>query len=80
MKKPLNRLGIYDSGGIEVAYVTNGIIYTTSSGHLIGRVLGGVIYGVDGQALGRRTPFGSVRGIEGASPDAFMRLVKGDGG
>ena len=80
MKKVLNKLCIYDAGGTEVAYVTNGVIYTTSSGQKIGRILGGVIYGVDGQALGRRTPFGSVRGIEGASPDAFMRLVKGDGG
>ena len=78
--KTLDRLCIFDEDGTEVAYVTNGIIYATSSGHMIGRVLGGVIYGVDGQALGRRTPFGSVRGIEGASPDAFMRLVKGDGG
>jgi hypothetical protein len=75
--KTLNRLCIYDAGGTEVAYVNNGIIYATSSGLKIGRILGGVIYGVDGQALGRRTTFGSVRGMEGATPDAFMRLVKG---
>jgi hypothetical protein len=76
--KLLNKLCIYDQGGTEIAYVTNGIIYATSSGHRIGRILGGVIFGVDGQKLGRRTPFGSVRGVEGATPEAFMRLVKGE--
>jgi hypothetical protein len=76
--KTLNRLCIYDAGGTEVAYVTNGIIYATSSGLKIDRILGGIIYGVDGQALGRRTTFGSVRGMEGATPDAFMRLVEGE--
>ena len=76
--KRLDRLCLYDEGGTEVAYVTNGIIYTTSSGLKIGRILGGVIYGVDGQALGRRMTFGSVRGMEGATPDAFMRLVKAE--
>lgn len=45
---------IYDAEGTEVAYVNNGVIYSTSGGHRIGRILGGVIYGVDGQALGRR--------------------------
>lgn len=77
MKKVLNKLCIYDAEGTEVAYVNNGIIYATSSGRRIGSILGGVIHGVDGQKRGRRTPFGSIRGMDGATPDAFMRLVKG---
>ena len=77
MKKQPTKLCIYDAEGTEVAYVNNGVIYSTSGGHRIGRILGGVIYGVDGQALGRRTPFGSVRGMDGASPGVFMKLATG---
>jgi hypothetical protein len=74
--KSLEKLSICDEAGTDVAYINNGVVYSSLSGRRIATLLGGVIYGTDGQSLGRRTPTGAIRGVDGIAPEAFMRLVK----
>jgi hypothetical protein len=76
MMKRLEKLSIYDEAGTEVAYISNGIVYSSLSGRRIAILLGGVIYGNDGRSLGRRTPAGAICCVDGGAPEAFMRLVK----
>jgi hypothetical protein len=75
MMKKLEKLNIYDEAGTDVAYINNGVVYSSLSGRRIATLLGGVIYGNDGQSLGRRTPAGAIRCVDGVAPEAFMRLA-----
>jgi hypothetical protein len=75
-KNLVDKIRIHDEAGSDIAYVNNGVVDAASSGRRIATILGGVVFGADGQVLGRRTPSGTIRGVDGVSSMPFMRLVK----
>jgi hypothetical protein len=71
------KIYIYDDDEVKVAYAaTNGDVYAISNFRKMANLRDGNLYTLDGQLLGYLTPVGAVRGVDGDTPDAFMRLVK----
>jgi hypothetical protein len=73
-----DKIHIYDDEEVKVAYASNGAVYTIPEGTKIATLRDENLYTLDGQLLGHLTPVGVVRGVDGATPEAFMRLVKGE--
>jgi hypothetical protein len=73
-----DKIHIYDDEEVKVAYVSDGTVYTIGDDRQIATLRGENLHAMDGQLLGHLTPVGNIHGVDGATPEAFMKLVRGE--